>query len=140
MLIHKKSLGVLTTVMAPDADALMEIAATIDNFFKLGLEIDPNEWWFVPNSTPLARRISLSYPDFVPVTNDAGELVDIVDLRAERQQTLREQIAAEEAERDAQLRRDAEARGYAPVRKTRVAPMSMGFMQDTLRERMGDAD
>lgn len=140
MLVHKETRGVLNTVTAAYGSVLEEVYATADTLHRLGIVINIDEWWFVPNSSPLARRIERCYPDFIPVTDADGELTDIVDLKAERQRLLREQIAAEEAERDAQLRRDAEARGYAPVRKTRVTPMSMGFLQGTLRERMGDAD
>lgn len=140
MLVHKETRGVLNTIATAYGSVLEEVCATVDTLHRLGLEINVDEWWFVPNSSPLARRIERCYPDFIPVTDETGELADIVDLKAERQRLLREQIAAEEAERDEQLRRDAEARGYAPVRKTRVAPMSMGFLQDTLRQRMGGAD
>lgn len=134
MLIHKKTLGVLTTVAACYGSVVGEITATVDNLRRLGIRIDACDWWFVPNGSPLARRISLCYPDFTPVLDEAGELRDIVDLRAWRLKARRRQREAEET---ARRRADATARGYCGAAgRTRAVPGALAPLGDALRQRM----
>ena len=99
--------------------------------------LDPEDWWIVPNDSALAKKIAKCYPEFSPVTNDEGELVDVVDHRLERLLERRRQIKEERDEQKASLRADAAARGYcSSYTKTRVKTMSMGFLQGALRDRM----
>ena len=76
MLVHKKTLGVLqwywdgVSYLTYNGETLPKMAAVTRETY----ELDPEDWWEVPNGTPLARKIALSYPFFDPVVTD-GELV-----------------------------------------------------------------
>ena len=79
MLIHKRTLGVLqwywdgVSYVTFDGVQRPKMAAvTLENH-----GLTDEEWWQVPNGTPLARKIALCYPFFDPV-EVAGQLVDAV--------------------------------------------------------------
>lgn len=76
MLIHKRTLGVLqwywdgVSYVTFDGVQRPKMApVTLESH-----ELSPDEWWQVPNGTPLARKIALHYPFFDPV-EEGGELV-----------------------------------------------------------------
>lgn len=78
MLVHKQTLGVLET--APWDGSFRTFngvkipvlrRATLNR-----LELDPAEWWEVPDGSALARAIRLCWPWFDPVVLD-GELVGV---------------------------------------------------------------
>lgn len=77
MLIHKRTLGVLQW----DWDGVSYVTvrgAVLPKMRPVTLEshgLPADEWWQVPNGTPLARKIALCYPFFDPVVED-GVLVD----------------------------------------------------------------
>jgi hypothetical protein len=78
VLVHKATLGVLQWawdgasyetfqgVRCPRLEAV-----TLETY-----GLDAADWWQVPNGTPLARQIALTYPFFDPVVAE-GELVGI---------------------------------------------------------------
>lgn len=78
MLIHKRTLGVLqwywdgVSFLTFRGETVPKLAAVTRETYELEAE----DWWEVPNGTPLARKIALSYPFFDPVVA-GGELVNI---------------------------------------------------------------
>lgn len=78
MLVHKESLGVLHWLWegeyATNFGVRLPVMRQARSVQQLGL--DPREWWEVENPA-LVRRILRCYPDFVPVCDEAGNLVDI---------------------------------------------------------------
>lgn len=78
MLVHKKTLGVLQWYW--DGVSMVTYdGVTMPKMEPVTLtthELDPNEWWQVPNGTALARKIALCYPFFDPVVQE-GELVGV---------------------------------------------------------------
>ncbi len=78
MLVHKRTLGVLQWYW-DGAGYVTLHGATLPKLAPVTLEtfgLDGGEWWEVPNGTPLARKIALSYPFFDPVVA-GGELVNV---------------------------------------------------------------
>lgn len=78
MLIHKKTLGVLQWYW-DGVSYLTSRGAALPKMAPVTLEtygLNPEDWWQVPNGTPLARKIAVSYPFFDPVVT-GGELVNI---------------------------------------------------------------
>lgn len=78
MLVHKRTLGVLqwywdgvSFVTFGGARRPKMAPVTLETY-----ALDADEWWQVPNGTPLARKIALNYPFFDPVVT-GGELVNI---------------------------------------------------------------
>lgn len=77
MLVHKKTLGVLqwywdgVSYTVFDGVQRPRMAPVTLTTYQLQAE----DWWQVPNGTPLARKIALCYPFFDPVVVE-GELVD----------------------------------------------------------------
>lgn len=76
MLVHKRTLGVLqwywdgvSYVTVDGVQRPKMVPVTLESH-----GLDPDEWWQVPNGTPLARKLALHYPFFDPVVED-GELV-----------------------------------------------------------------
>lgn len=78
MLVHKQTLGVLqwywdgVSYVTFDGVRRPKMAPVTPETYDL----DAGQWWQVPNGTPLARKIALSYPFFDPVLAE-GELVDV---------------------------------------------------------------
>ena len=78
MLVHKQTLGVLqwywdgVSYVTFDGVRRPKMAPVTPETYDL----EDGQWWQVPNGTPLARKIALSYPFFDPVLAE-GELVDV---------------------------------------------------------------
>ena len=79
MLVHKRTLGVLqwywdgVSYVTFDGVQRPKMApVTLESH-----DLNAEEWWQVPNGTPLARKIALCYPFFDPVEAE-GQLVDAV--------------------------------------------------------------
>ena len=76
MLVHKRTLGVLqwywdgVSYVAFDGVQRPKMAPVTWETYGLS----PNEWWQVPNGTPLAKKIALHYPFFDPI-EEGGQLV-----------------------------------------------------------------
>lgn len=76
MLVHKKTLGVLQWYW-DGVSYLTCRGETVPKMAPVTLEthgLDREDWWEVPNGTPLARTIARNYPFFDPVVAN-GELV-----------------------------------------------------------------
>lgn len=79
MLVHKRTLGVLqwywdgVSYVTFDGVTRPKMAPVTPESHDLS----PDEWWQVPNGTPLAKKIALHYPFFDPIEED-GELVGAV--------------------------------------------------------------
>lgn len=78
MLVHKRTLGVLqwywdgfSYVTFQGVTSPKMAPVTLDTY-----GLSKEEWWQVPNGSPLARTIALHYPFFDPVVVD-GELVGV---------------------------------------------------------------
>ena len=76
MLVHKQTLGVLET--APWDGSFRTVNGERTPVLRRAaldrLELDPAEWWEVPDGSALARAIRLCWPWFDPVVAE-GELV-----------------------------------------------------------------
>lgn len=75
MLVHKRSGGVLHTVACPRGREWVERRRLTLSQFP---ELDPEEWWEVPDRSPLGRKLLRWYPYFTPVLSERGELTDII--------------------------------------------------------------
>lgn len=77
MLVHKRTLGVLQWEW--DGVSYMNVRGVrtpkLSPVTLEGHGLDAEEWWQVPDGTPLARKIALCYPFFDPIVAD-GVLVD----------------------------------------------------------------
>ena len=71
LLVHKESHGVLTQIWNLEGTKL--VPAT----FKNCPYLTPDEWWDVPYASPLGKRVLWFYPDFEPVVDSRGMLIDI---------------------------------------------------------------
>lgn len=72
----------------------------------------PGEWWELPANGPLVRKVRRYYPDILPVTDDAGGLVDVV---LPKRETAEDGAAAR--------REEAARRGYK--RAASVRPLGV---------------
>lgn len=79
MLVHKRTLGVLRWYWDGVSYRTFE-GVQQPKLVPVRLEhhnLKGEEWWQVPDGTPLARKISLCYPFFDPVEVE-GQLVDAI--------------------------------------------------------------
>lgn len=76
MLVHKLSRGVLACIEVPGASA--GPWRKLRNL-KLSMfpDLNPNDWWEVRDTSQLGIRLIMYYPDFIPVTDDNGALIDL---------------------------------------------------------------
>lgn len=51
-----------------------------------------DEWYLVPDNSPLANKIIELYPKFDFVTDDNGELIDIIEIPKTEEELKQEQI------------------------------------------------
>lgn len=106
MLVHKATMGVLDRVWTgkhahrPDGTL-----CPIDRPAVLADVDDPEDWWEIPGTGPLARTIRMNYPWIRPETSLSGELTGVVVTRTLERQT--EAQAVQEARRE-----EARERGY----------------------------
>ena len=139
MLVHKASKCILATFVMPDpcGDGLKEVRATFDNLEKAGIDIDPKEWWDVPNKGTLAEKLKRSAPDFEPVEDsETGALVDIIETQYRSLSEYRQNIRKEKAAERGRVKANAVARGYRRVyRNTPEQEMSLGFLHEALQAR-----
>ena len=45
--------------------------------FRTSPELSPEEWWEVPMSSKLGKKIRMYYPWITPVVDEAGKLTDV---------------------------------------------------------------
>jgi len=62
-------------------------------------ELDPADWWEVPDTGPLARRIRRYYPSMRPVVGEAGELLDVAVSASPEQAKAKAGLDAEASRR-----------------------------------------
>ena len=107
MLIHKATLGAISHVWNADGTRLIEASFKSVKFNGCA-ELLQEEWWYVPSNSRLAREITQCYPDFDPILDSEGNLVEIRAHYLQRIEERRRQ-RKEEIER---LKADARTRGY----------------------------
>ena len=127
MLVHKKSRGVLTYLWNLDGTYL--VPATFQNCPYLS----PAEWWEVSYATPLGKRVLWFYPDFEPVVDSQGMLIDI---RLPQEETRRKKEREEQAAYIAELKRLAEEQGMGQYfNKARRLRGTMACIETVLETR-----
>ena len=119
MLIHKQTMGVLQTYWT-GAHRVVPGSAVPEPVmkeytFRAAPELSPEEWWEVPMSSKLGKKIRMYYPWITPVVDEAGELTDV---------EIQREVPDGEAEaRRAALKEEAARRGYRAA--GRVRPRNM---------------
>ena len=111
MLIHKATMGVLQTYWTGahrtvPGSAVPEPVMK-EYTFQTAPELSPEEWWEVPMTSKLGRKIRVYYPWVNPVVNEAGELTDVEIQQAapDGEQEARKSALAQEARRRGYHRR-----------------------------------
>lgn len=126
MLVHKATMGILDKIWRGEYihsknDGLIPLLRSVQ--LEDFPELNAADWWEVPDTGPLAKRILRYYPLLLPVTDEAGELVDAVILRPGKREEDRAALNAEAA------RRGYQKRGY--VRPKMLFPfLSSGANQN----------
>lgn len=125
MLVHKSTMGVLDLIWTGKyqrgADGTLTPLLTRASLERLP-ELDPADWWEVPDGTALAKRISLHYPNLAPVVGEDGGLLDVIVDQAERERSP-------DLERE-RLLEEAAKRGYQ--RPGSVRPLNLfGFLRNS---------
>ena len=119
MLIHKSTMGVLDTFWTGenhlDTKSGLQVPVEREYTFRTAPELSPAEWWEVPRSSKLGRKLRMYYPWVDPIMDEAGELTDV---EVQQKATDREQEA-----RKAALTQEARMRGYH--RRGKVRPKNI---------------
>lgn len=153
MLVHKKSRGVLCEIAAmPDDNPEMEagrarqiarplkmLSASPESMLENGYEYCDADWWYVKDNSKLARKLICCYPEFEPILDDDGRLVDIINLNLRR---YHEQRAKEKASRETQRQRkisEAKERGYRRNYVPHNQPNGLSFLSDIFSEKMNES-
>ena len=126
MLIHKQTMGVLDTFWTGenhlDPKSGLQVPVERDYTFRTAPDLSPEEWWEVPMSSKLGKKIRMYYPWITPVVDAAGELTDV-----ELPETAQSQ---EQAARKTALKEEAVRRGYRSAGKVRPKGL-MPFLRQT---------
>lgn len=111
MLVHKKTFGVLQWIWTGDytydnrgtyrKEIPVEHEATLEDI----PEEERDEYFVVDAKSSLGKKLTLYYPDVIPIYDDDGNLVDV-------KSTVVEQKRAEKEARNDLLTEEAEKRGY----------------------------
>ena len=113
------------------------VRASVAALLAAGFDIEPSEWWEVPDSSRLGRVLERCAPDFEPVTDERGELIDVVNLKALQARESWRRQREEEARRMAELRESARRRGYEDGRRrTPVSAGTLSFLREELEKRI----
>ena len=119
MLIHKSTMGVLDTFWTGetrlDPKSGLQVPVEREYTFRSAPELSLAEWWEVPRSSKLGRKLRLYYPWVTPIVDEAGELTDV--------ELQREAPDGEQLARKAELEQEAARRGYRAA--GRVRPRNM---------------
>ena len=119
MLIHKETMGVLDTFWTGetrlDPKSGLQVPVEREYTFRTAPELSPAEWWEVPRSSKLGRKLRMYYPWVDPIMDEAGELTDV-----EVQQKAPD---GEQEARKAALTQEARMRGYH--RRGKVRPKNI---------------
>lgn len=102
MLVHKATMGVLDQIWRGEyirsrsgSPIPLLRSARLEDF----PELNAADWWELPDTGPLAKRVRRYYPLLTPVTDEAGELMDVVILRLGKQEEDKAALTAEAARR-----------------------------------------
>ena len=98
-----------------DPSTGLQIPVEQEYSFCTAPELSLAEWWEVPRSSKLGRKLRLYYPWVTPIVDEAGELTDV-----ELPETAQSQ---EQAARKSALKEEAARRGYQEA--GRVRPRNM---------------
>ena len=91
--------------------------------FRTSPELSPEEWWEVPMSSKLGKKIRMYYPWITPVVDEAGKLTDV---------EIQREVPDGEAEaRRAALKEEAARRGYRAAGRVRPKGLRPFLMQQT---------
>ena len=127
MLIHKQTMGVLDTFWTGenhlDPKSRLQLPVEREYTFRTAPELSPEEWWEVPRSSKLGKKLRMYYPWVTPVVDEAGELTDV-----ELPETARSQ---EQAARKSALKEEAARRGYQAAGRIRPKGLMPFLMQQT---------
>lgn len=121
MLVHKATMGVLDRLWTgqyargPDGTRV-----PLERPARLTDVDDPEVWWEVPASSPLARKLRLHYPWLRPEVGEDGRLTDVVPIRDDE--------AGGEPDQE-ELAQEARARGYQSVGRARRPRGLFGFLE-----------
>lgn len=127
MLVHKKTFGVLQWIWTGDytydnhgayrKEIPIEHEATLEDI----PEEERDEYFVIDAKSSLGKKLTLYYPDVIPIYDDDGNLVDV-------KSTIAEQKRAEKEARNDRLTEEAEKRGYK--NRGRVRPKNlMSFLK-----------
>ena len=129
MLVHKKTMGVLDYLWSGEyrtgpggVRMPLERPARLKDL----PELDPEDWWEVPEGSALARKIKLHYPWIEAEVGPSGELLGVKKELTEEEKELERQRALV---RERQMA-DAAARGYNARRRLRPKQL-MPFLQQS---------
>ena len=98
-----------------DPSTGLQIPVEQEYSFCTAPELSLAEWWEVPRSSKLGRKLRLYYPWVTPIVDEAGELTDV--------ELQREAPDGEQLARKAELEQEAARRGYRAA--GRVSPRNM---------------
>lgn len=127
MLIHKQTMGVLDTYWTGayrmDPKSGVQVPVEQEYTFQTIPELSPEEWWEVPKSSKLGKKLRMYYPWVNPVVDEAGALTDVEIQREAPEGALVAQKAA--------LKEEAARRGYRAAAKVRPKGLMPFLMQQT---------
>ena len=119
MLIHKRTMGVLDTFWTGetclDPKSGLQVPVEREYTFRSAPELSLAEWWEVPRSSKLGRKLRMYYPWVDPIMDEAGELTDV--------EIQQEAPDGEQEARKAALTQEARMRGYH--RRGKVRPKNI---------------
>ncbi len=127
MLIHKATMGVLNWVWT--GTCCRGPGGALEPVYRraaLADVDDPENWWEIPNTGALYRRVRDNYPFLEPQTGPDGELLG-VDVPGDPERQARAE-AAQEA-----LREEARARGYQSAGRARRPKGLFGSLESPKR-------
>ena len=97
-----------TGVFRLDPSTGLQIPVEQEYSFCTAPELSLAEWWEVPRSSKLGRKLRLYYPWVTPIVDEAGELTDV---ELQREAPDGEQLARKGARERAAARRGYRAAG-----------------------------
>lgn len=86
MLIHKKTMGVLSTFWSGKYRTVNgeKVPIMVEYTFQ-NTDLNPDDWWFVSARSPIGKRVTKLYPCCDPVTDEAGELIAVKGWKKEKE-------------------------------------------------------
>lgn len=124
MLVHKRTMGAIEYVWDGEYKPTGINGRYEAKMRQVKLEdVDyPDEWWYVPSGSALARKVNMYYPWIEPVVDNDGCLVDVV-------LTATQERRANRKEQQIKNKSDAMQRGYAKYNKNLRPKNLMPFVQ-----------